>query len=117
MQEGSKNEDKDNSDEGQDLKDDGLEEEDTQFSSHPVATKLSATARQRPLTYSNSKIPKVVGSHIPNLNEANFFLSDSEDTGLTAHESLSDQPTIKHKKNRCAEHMSSEDMVTDSTNW
>ncbi|KIM64573.1 hypothetical protein SCLCIDRAFT_23312 [Scleroderma citrinum Foug A] len=117
MQEGSENEDEDNSDEGQDLKEDGLEEEEgTQFSSHPIATKLSAMARQHPLTYSNSKVPKVVGRHIPNLNEANFFLLDGEDAGPTAHESLSDRPTVKHKKNRHAEHTSFEDMVTDSMN-
>ena len=88
MEEGSENEDKENSDEGQDLDDDGLEEEEgthvghcfifflcialteyhIQFSSHPVPTKLSAAPRQRPLMYSNSKVPKVVGGHIPNLS-------------------------------------------------
>ena len=89
MEEGSKNKDEENSDEGQDLNDDGLieEEEGThvgrcfifflcitlteyhiQFSSHPVPTKLSAVSRQCPLTYSNSKVPKVVGGHIPDLS-------------------------------------------------
>ena len=89
MEEGSENEDEENSDEGQDLNDDGLEEEEEgthvgrcfifflcitlteyhiQFSSHPVPTKLSAAPRQRPLTYSNSKVPKVVGGHIPDLS-------------------------------------------------
>ncbi|KIM52225.1 hypothetical protein SCLCIDRAFT_32797 [Scleroderma citrinum Foug A] len=101
MEEGSENEDEENSDEGQDLDDDGLEEEEgTHFSSHPVPTKLSAAPRQHPLMYSNSKVPKVVGGHIPDLSgEGSFFLSDGENIGLTAHEALSEQQTVQHKKN------------------
>ena len=85
MAEGSKNKDKENSDEGQAGEEDDLEDDDAgthvghpfillcaaltkyhvQFSSQPVHTKLSEVPRQH-LTHSSSKVPRGVGSNIPN---------------------------------------------------
>ena len=81
MEEGSENEDEEDSNE---LEEDDLKDEEgthvghpiillgatltkyhVQFSSHPVPTRLSEVPRQHPLTYSKSKVPKVVGGNIP----------------------------------------------------
>jgi len=149
MEEGSENEDEEDSDE---LEEDDLEDEEgthvghpiillgatltkyhVQFSSHPVPTRLSEVPRQRPLTYSKSKVPKVVGGNIPDPSyevstmeycsqkvfssgQGNFFGSDGEDAGPTVHEPLSERQTVQHKKNRCVEHTSSEGTVTNTTN-
>jgi len=91
MEEGSKNEDEENSEEGRDIDDDDDDDEEEEedgtqvppiffflcailteyhvkFSSHPVPSKLSAVPRQRPLTYSNSKVPKVAGGSNPEVS-------------------------------------------------
>jgi len=80
MEEGSENEDEEDSDE---LKEDLEDEEGThvghpiillgatltkyhvQFSSHPVPTRLSEVPRQCPLMYSKSKVPKVWAETFP----------------------------------------------------
>jgi len=88
MEEGSENKDEENSEEGWDINNDDEEDDDdgtqvppiffflctvlteyhVKFSSHPVPSKLSAVPRQCPLTYSNSKVPKVAGGSNPEVS-------------------------------------------------
>ncbi|KIM51901.1 hypothetical protein SCLCIDRAFT_33076 [Scleroderma citrinum Foug A] len=117
-EEGSENEDEDHSNEGQDIEEDGFhEEEGTHFSSQGMPTKLSAMPRQR-LIQSNSKIPKAVNLPDHSAEGEMFFLGD-EDAGLTMHDFSLEQPTTRHTKtkDRHVEHVSSEGVVTDCTNW